>query len=260
MNILSESMKIINKHAALVVAGSDSCGGAGIQADMFVLNKLEVAGYTAITAITAQVPGNILGIWEVNASAVIMQIDSALETGEIEAIKTGMLTSSKVVEAVFFSIAKLKKKIPLIIDPVIYASDGTELIDNKGIALLKNKLLPLASLVTPNVNEAQILSGIDIRNDNDMINAAKNIISQGSKAVLITSGDLPGDPVDIFVSSREVIRYKKKRLKGQFHGSGCRLASAITAYVAKGYSIIKAVEKAEQVISKLLINNMCIMD
>ena len=251
-NNAGNSYSFPGEPAALVIAGSDSCGGAGLQADMTVLRSMGVDVFSAVTAVTAQSPQCVSGIWEMDAAAVTAQVDSSLESCRIKAVKTGMLCSARVVEAVIFCLEKPGRELPLIIDPVVFASDGTELLDKKGVDLLKNRLLPMASVIAPNAAEAGILTGCRIESEEDIVRAAKQLVKNGAQSALITTGDMPGDPEDVFVCGERVVKYRKKRISGSFHGSGCKLTSAITGFVCKGFQIEHAVEKAEEIISDLL--------
>jgi hydroxymethylpyrimidine/phosphomethylpyrimidine kinase len=235
------------KPRVLAVAGSDSGGGAGIQADIKTITMLGGYAMTAVTALTAQ---NTLGVEEVmlvEPRFVAQQMRVVLSDIGADAIKTGMLGSAKVVEAVAGICESLAAGVPLIVDPVMIAKGGASLLDKGAVDALILRLLPLASLVTPNVPEAEVLTGLKIRTHADMARAADAILGLGPSAVLMKGGHLEGDTlVDILrTADGEEHRFEGPRIASRStHGTGCTLASAIAAGVAEGLTLQGAVRRA----------------
>jgi hydroxymethylpyrimidine/phosphomethylpyrimidine kinase len=242
-----------NTPRVLVIAGSDSSGGAGIQADIKTITVLGGYATTAITALTAQ---NTKGVQEVLPVApvfVAAQMTAVLEDIGTDAIKTGMLATKGVVEAVA---ANLPTDIPVVIDPVMVATSGGSLLDPDGIGVLKEKLFPKATLVTPNIPEAEILTGQNIKNEEDMKTAGEALLKTGAKAILIKGGHGKGDEIlDLLVTEKGVHEFRHKRIKSpNTHGTGCTLSSAIALGLASGLDIKKAVEMAIDYVLKAIAN------
>ena len=232
-----------NHSAALSIAGSDSGGGAGIQADLKTFQRHGVFGTTVITAVTAQNTRGVSAVSLIKAQEVKAQLQSVLEGFPIKAIKTGMLPSAECIEAVRDGLTG--NPMPLVVDPVMVATSGDRLIDTAATQSLSRNLLPLASLITPNTVEAEILSGIPINGSTDMRKAAEKLLSLGCKAVLLKGGHLEGETVeDILLSPEGQQSFRHPRLPGRFHGTGCTLSAAICANLALGMELSKAVAKA----------------
>ena len=227
----------------LIIAGSDSSGGAGIQADIKTITTLGSYAMTAITAITAQNTTGVKSIVSIPPKEILNQILFTAKDIKPDAIKIGMLHSTKVIEAVINSL-KIIKVNKIVLDPVMIAKGGTKLIDEKAIKLLKNKLVKRATLVTPNIPEAEILTNTKIMNKEDMIFAAYKLIEMGSKNVLIKGGHLISATVqDIFVSKSEIKIFNSQRYNTKnTHGTGCTLSSAITTFLSCGKPIKKSCE------------------
>jgi len=227
----------------LIIAGSDSSGGAGIQADIKTVTALGSYAMTAITAITAQNTTGVKSIIPIPPKEISNQILFTAEDIKPDAIKIGMLHSNKVIDAVINSL-KIIKVNKIVLDPVMVAKGGTKLIDEKAIKLLKNKLVKRATLITPNIPEAEILTNMKITNKEDMIFAAYKLIEIGSKNVLIKGGHLTSSNVqDIFVSKSEIKIFKSRRYNTKnTHGTGCTLSSAITTFLSCGKPIKKSCE------------------
>ena len=234
-------MKIKSK--ILIIAGSDSSGGAGIQADIKTVTSLGSYAMTAITAVTSQNTTGVLSIIPIQASEISRQIEFTSKDIRPDTIKIGMLHSPPVINSVIKSLDKIKIK-KIILDPVMVAKGGTKLIDNKSIQILKNKLIKRVSLITPNIPEAEILSNIKIASVEDMIFAANKLINIGAKNVLIKGGHLNSKFVtDIFVNKNEIAKfYSKKFNTKNTHGTGCTLSSAIATYYGCGKSLKKSCE------------------
>lgn len=229
----------------LTIAGSDSCGGAGVQQDLKVFQACGVYGATAVTAVTAQNTRGVRRVFHVPAQFVSQQIDAVAEDLPVAAVKTGMLGRAQVVEAVAERIRR--RELPnLVVDPVIAAKDGTRLLSARGVEVLKRRLLPQALAVTPNVPEAQILSGVEITDEESLRAAARAIGNLGVRAVVIKGGHLPGDPVDTLYFEGEFHTFPGPRLEGSpVHGTGCLYASFLAAHVARGSTLPEACAAAK---------------
>ena len=240
----------------LIIAGSDSSGGAGIQADIKTVTALGSYAMTAITAITAQNTTGVKSIIPIPPKEISNQILFTAKDIKPDAIKIGMLHSNKVIDAVINSL-KIIKVNKIVLDPVMVAKGGTKLIDEKAIKLLKDKLVKRATLITPNIPEAEILTNIKITNKEDMIFAAYKLIEIGSKNVLIKGGHLTSSNVqDIFVSKSEIKIFKSRRYNTKnTHGTGCTLSSAITTFLSCGKPIKKSCELGIKYVSSGIKTN-----
>ena len=229
---------------ALSIAGSDCCGGAGIQADLKTFQSLGVYGAAALTAITAQ---NSRGVQQAEAlppDLVVAQVDAVYADLPVAAVKTGMLANAPVVEAVAAALGRWGAA-KVVVDPVVFAKDGTRLLDEAGTGRLLHALLPLALLVTPNAPEAQVLSGVAITGEAAARRACRRLAGYGPRYVLLKGGHLPGDPVDLLYDGRRYHRLTYPRLEGvPVHGTGCTLSAAIAAYLARGLDPAAAVAAA----------------
>jgi len=230
----------------LVVAGSDSGGGAGIQADIKAITALGAYATTAITALTAQDTLRVHGIHPVPPSFVRAQMVAVLSDIGADAIKTGMLGDAQTIEAVAGVLAAQNPKPPLVLDPVMIAKGGTRLLPEDALATLKRVLLPHASLLTPNVPEAEELAGMEIVDIASMHHAAEAMLTLGVPAVLLKGGHLPGDEVvDLLATEAGTQTFASPRIATRHtHGTGCTLASAIAAGLAQGLDLIDAVRRA----------------
>ena len=237
---------------ALTIAGSDSSGGAGIQADIKTMTANGVYAMSAITALTAQNTTGVYGILEVTPEFLANQLDCIFTDIRPDAVKTGMVSSSALIEVIAQKLTQYKAK-NLVIDPVMVATSGAKLISDEAIETLKGKLLGLATLITPNIPEAQVLSGMDIRTAEDMERAAKAIYEAYGCAVLCKGGHQLNDANDLLYSKEGARWYQGRRIANpNTHGTGCTLSSAIASNLAKGYSLDKAVERAKAYISGAL--------
>ena len=231
------------KSKILIIAGSDSSGGAGIQADIKTVTALGSYAMTAITAVTTQNTTGVKSIVSIPSKEILSQITFTANDIKPDAIKIGMLHSSRVIESVIKSLDIIKVK-KIILDPVMIAKGGAKLIDDKAIKLLKNELIKKVTLITPNIPEAEILTKTKIKSKGDMIFAASKLIASGAKNVLIKGGHLDSKIVqDIFVTKSDIkifnsFRYKTKNT----HGTGCSLSSAITTFLSCGKPIKKSCE------------------
>ena len=237
---------------ALTIAGSDSSGGAGIQADIKTMTANGVYAMSAITALTAQNTTGVYGILEVTPEFLANQLDCIFTDIRPDAVKTGMVSSSALIEVIAQKLTQYKAK-NLVIDPVMVATSGAKLISDEAIETLKGKLLGLATLITPNIPEAQVLSGMNIRTAEDMERAAKAIYEAYGCAVLCKGGHQLNDANDLLYSKEGARWYHGRRIANpNTHGTGCTLSSAIASNLAKGYSLDEAVERAKAYISGAL--------
>ena len=234
-------MKINSK--ILIIAGSDSSGGAGIQADIKSVTSLGSYAMTAITAVTAQNTKGIKSIIPIPSKEISNQIEFTSKDIKPDSVKIGMLHSTQVIKSVLKSINKLKLK-KIILDPVMVAKGGAKLIDDKAVLILKKKLIKKVDLVTPNIPEAEILTDLRIKSLLDMKDAAKVLLNLGAKNVLIKGGHLKTKNLrDIFVNKREVAIFTNKKIKTKnTHGTGCTLSSAIATYYGCGKTLKKSCE------------------
>jgi len=227
----------------LIIAGSDSSGGAGIQADIKTITALGSYAMTAITAITIQNTTGVNSIISINPKQIANQIIFTSKDIRPDAIKIGMLHSEKVIKAVISSLQKIKVS-KIVLDPVMVAKGGSRLIDNKAIKILKEKLFKNVFLVTPNIPEAEILTNTKINNVEDMIYAANKLINLGARNILIKGGHLKSKIMtDILVNKQEIKIFKsKKHITKNTHGTGCTLSSAIATYLSCGKLLKKSCE------------------
>lgn len=240
--------------AALTIAGSDSGGGAGIQADLKTFSSLGVYGTTVITAVTAQNLREVTAIQPVDPGIVEKQLLAVLDGFPVKAIKTGMLFSAEIIESVA-GILEQYPDLPLIIDPVITATSGSELLRKEAVKTLKKQLFPRGILITPNIAEAKILGDIDfkIENRNDLERVAKVLFEKLKVPVLLKGGHLRDSACDVFCDPDGTTAYHADLIPGvNNHGSGCTLSAAITAFLARGTGIREAVSLAKKYITGCL--------
>lgn len=234
---------------ALSIAGSDSCGGAGIQADIKTMMMNGVYAMSAITALTAQNTTGVRGIQEVAPAFLIDQIDAVFEDIFPDTVKIGMVSSAELIQAIASRLRHFKAK-NIVVDPVMAATSGSPLIKTDAVAMLMNALFPLAAVVTPNIPEGEILSGMSISCKEDMINAAKAIHEAHGCAVLLKGGHSVSDASNLLYINGEYRWFEGKRIDNpNTHGTGCTLSSAITSNLAKGFDLIQSVQRAKDYIS-----------
>jgi hydroxymethylpyrimidine kinase/phosphomethylpyrimidine kinase len=233
----------------LTIAGSDSGGGAGIQADLRTISALGAFGMSVITALTAQNTLGVQGIFEIPPEFVEKQFDSVLGDIGTDAAKTGMLSNSVILRAVAKKIREYHIE-KLVVDPVMYAKGGAPLLAREAGETLIKELLPLASIATPNIPEAEALADMPIRTVDDMKQAAKKIVSLGTRNVLIKGGHLEGPATDILYDGRNFHSFSSERIATRdTHGTGCTYASAIATGLAQGLSVVEAVERAKRYVT-----------
>ena len=245
------------KSKVLIIAGSDSSGGAGIQADIKTVTSLGSYAMTAITAITAQNTTGVKLIVGIKPNEISNQIEFTIKDIKPEAIKIGMLHSKQVILAVIKSLKKFKIK-KIILDPVMIAKGGTKLIDNVAINFIKNKLIKKTLLITPNIPEAEILTKTKINTTKDMIKAGKILIKLGAKNVLIKGGHLKSKEMNDILINKQIIKiFKNKKYSSKnTHGTGCTLSSAITVYLSCGKDLIKSCELGIKYVNEAIKSNL----
>jgi hydroxymethylpyrimidine/phosphomethylpyrimidine kinase len=244
---------------ALTIAGSDSGGGAGIQADVKTFAALGVHGTSVITCVTAQNPRRVYGIERCTPTIVRNQLEAVFDEIPPHAVKTGMLYSAKIIRTVADFFQNRKSPPPLIVDPVMLSTSGMRLLEREAVEVLTKKLLPMAALVTPNIYEAEILAGEKIRSVGDMRDAAGIIQRRFGCATLVKGGHLPDseEAVDIYHDGRSELALATLYIQGiQTHGTGCTFSSAIAAYVAQGLSLRSALKKAKRYITCAIENSV----
>ena len=240
---------------ALTVAGSDSGGGAGVQADLSTFAAMGVWGTCAITAITAQNPGEVVAIHALPATVVRAQIEAVCSFFQVGAVKTGMLWSGELIEAVADELTRLVPGVSLVVDPLMVATSGARLLrDDAGRALVE-RLIPAARLVTPNLWEAAILAEVEqISSPAEMEAAARTITERYGTPSLVKGGHLSGAPVDVLWDGTDLHRLVGSRIEGPTHGTGCRLSAAIAAGLARGMSLVDAVISGKEHVARVLLS------
>ena len=235
---------------ALTIAGSDSSAGAGIQADLKTFAAHGVFGVTAITAVTAQNTTGVMAVAPLAADLVTAQIEAVVSDLGVHAAKTGMLANAAIVEAVAAAVADLEVPF-LVVDPVMVATSGDTLLDDEGLLAIKKELVPRAHAVTPNIPEAEMLSGVAIRNEDDRREAAKRIFAFGPVYVVITGGHGSGDRlVDLVYDGEVFTDFAAERVEGRHtHGTGCSFSAALTAHLALGRRLPEAIPLAQEYVA-----------
>lgn len=233
----------------LTIAGSDSSGGAGIQADLKTFAAHNVYGMSAITAITAQNTQGVIGIENISTDIVEKQIDAIFQDIVPDAIKIGMVSSSEIIKSISKKLKEYNAR-NIVLDPVMVATSGSNLMESEASKALVKYLFPIADLITPNIDEAEALSKVKISNRSDMELAARTIGENSNIRVLVKGGHLKTSSDDILYDNGNVYWYKSERVDNKnTHGTGCTLSSAIAVNLAKGYNINKAIEKSKEYIT-----------
>ena len=233
----------------VTIAGSDSCGGAGIQADLKTFSALGTYGMSVITAITAQNTMGVLMVRDLDAEIVREQIKALFDDIEIHAVKIGMVSNIHIIDTIGDCLKNYDTH-PIILDPVMVSKSGCHLLRPESKDKLIDVLFPLADVVTPNLYEAEVITGTKIETIKEMEQAAVRIHQLGARYVVVKGGHLSGDAVDVLFNGKDFIHMKGKRIHTRnTHGTGCTFSSAITAYLARGYSITEAVYQAKEYIS-----------
>lgn len=235
----------------LSIAGSDPSGGAGIQADLKTFQKLGAYGMAVPAALTSQSSRGVSGTWPAPQQALFRQLEALLSDIRPDAVKTGMLLTKQAVKAVAKAAAVYRIR-NLVVDPVLRSSSGRMLLAPEAVRSMKKDLFPRALMITPNIPEAEVLTGMRIVNDEDMDFAAGKLMDMGPRYVLIKGGHRAGPATDTLYGGITVLSFSTERQKGEFHGTGCVLSSAIAVFIGRGYPVEKAVEKAKGFVEKML--------
>lgn len=244
------------KGRVLIVAGSDSGGGAGIQADLKTVTALGGYSGTAITVLTAQDTKTVAKIEPVSPDMVAWQMRMMLDDIGVDCIKTGMLYSTEIIEAVADVIDEKAMHIPLVVDPVLVAKSGDALLEEDALQALKARLILRASLITPNIPEAEALTGFSIKTRDDMVHAAEMMHTLGAPAVLLTGGHLSDNPVsDVLQTDDGVELFEAERIDSRHtHGTGCTLASAVATGIAQGLELRDAVRRGRAFVRRAIMS------
>lgn len=239
----------------LIIAGSDSGGGAGIQADIKTVTALGGYAATAITALTAQNTQGVFGVMDVPPDFIQSQIDLVLDDIGADVVKTGMLSKPDAIEVIARALERRSPALPLVVDPVMVAKGGHKLLDDAAHAALLNRLIPKAALVTPNIPEAEALTGMTIRDIDDMVSAGRALLALGPRAVLVKGGHLPGSwLVDVLIDASGIERFEGARLDTtSTHGTGCTMASAIATGLAQELPLKTAVARARHYVQLAIV-------
>lgn len=241
---------------ALTIAGSDSGGGAGIQADLKAFSANGVYGMSVITAVTAQNTMEVRSVQNIDSVIIKEQIEAVFDDLPVDAVKIGMLSSVEIIEVVAQTLKKYKPNF-IVVDPVMVSKGGHHLLQKDAIFSLKETIFPIATIITPNIPEAEVITNQKIQNEQDMEKACLSIYSLGVKAVLLKGGHLDGDPNDLFFDGFNFCWIKGKRIHTKnTHGTGCTLSSAITANLAKGLTLLEAVKNAKQYITTAIEHSL----
>ena len=236
---------------ALSIAGSDPSGGAGIQADLKTFHQHKVYGMAVITLLTVQNTRGVQAVYVMKPAQVIRQLEAVLEDISPKAAKVGALGNKQVIRAVARSARRFK--FPLVVDPVMISKHGMPLLDKAAVHIFKKELLPCATLVTPNLHEAAVLSGIKVCDLDTMEKAARIIAGFGPRSVLVKGGHLKGEAADLFYQEGRVRILKAPRVKTRHtHGTGCTYSAAITAELAKGQDLFSAITTAKRFITRAI--------
>ncbi len=246
---------------ALTIAGSDSSAGAGIQADLKTFSALGVYGLTAVTCVVAEIPGKVSRVERVSVRMVRDQVEVLAKNFQIGAIKTGLLCSAEIVSAVAKAIRGIEslrgRRIPLVIDPVMIASSGDRLLKPAAIDVYEDQLFPLATLITPNLDEAALLIGIKIKDREQMEKATKALASKYRAAILLKGGHLRGDnAIDLLFHKNKLTEFSARFVRGiATHGTGCTYSAAIAAGLASGLPLEKAIRRAKKFVTKSIVRH-----
>ncbi len=236
----------------MTIAGSDSGGGAGIQADLKTFAAFGVYGTSVITAVTAQNTVAVTGVHEVPVEMIAAQVQAVMTDLGADAVKTGMLSSSAIIETVAAEMGRLGVT-RLVVDPVMVAKSGDRLLREEAVDALRSTLLPLAAVVTPNVPEAEALTGMRVRSGEDARRAAGRILDMGARSVVVKGGHMPGDPVDLYYDGSRFLELPGRRVDTtSTHGTGCTFASAIAAGLALGHDLVDAVAGAKEYVTEAM--------
>lgn len=239
---------------ALSIAGSDPSGGAGIQADLKTFHQHKVYGMAVVTLLTVQNTRGVQAVYKMRPSQVVRQLEAVLTDLPPQAAKTGALGDGKILRAVARTLRK--RCFPVVVDPVMVSKHGAPLLDRDAVRIFIKELLPLTALVTPNLAEAQALSGVKVRDLESMEKAARILAGFGAQAVLIKGGHLPGKAIDLLLWEGKTCFLKAPRIRTEHtHGTGCTYSAAITAGLARGKNLKASVEQAKAFITRAIRTN-----
>ncbi len=236
----------------LTIAGSDPTGGAGIQADLKTISALGCYGLSAVTAVTSQRSTGVRGYVNMDPDALRSQINNLYSEFKISAVKTGMLGTVENLKIVSEILSRKNQK-NIVVDPIIFSGTGVRLIEEEAVHFYKYNLFPVATVITPNLQEASIFTGMKIKTVEDMIEACKKLAEFLPSAVVITGGHLAGDPVDVLLHRKKITLLPQKRINRKIHGAGCTFSSAIASLLALGRPLEEAVRSAQK------FTSLCIM-
>jgi len=228
----------------LTIAGSDPTGGAGIQADLKTITALGCYALSAVTAVTSQTSKGLKNYISMDPLALKSQLENLYKEFSISAVKIGMLARTENLRVITGILSKKNQK-KIVVDPIIFSGNRVKMIDIDGIRAYRNNLFPISTVVTPNIDEAGILTEMKIQTVEHMMDAAKKIAETGAEAVVVKGGHLAGDPVDVLYFRKRIFLLPQKRIKKTVHGAGCAFSSAIATYLARNLQIEEAVRKAQ---------------
>lgn len=239
--------------SALTIAGSDPTGGAGLQADIKVFRAFGVHGLSIASALTAQNTEGVISVFPVDKNFFAEQLNVLLKDITPDAVKTGMLYSKQLAGVVAETIRRYSLK-NLVIDPVTVSSSGVSLVDDGTLDAIREQLFPLAKVITPNIYEASVLTGISIEDVTQMEEAAKELRKMGPENVVITGGHLEGEALDLYYDGFSFFRMESAKKEGEYHGTGCVFSAAVTALLATGHSTLESVKKTKEFIDNAIKN------
>lgn len=242
----------------LSIAGSDCSGGAGIQADLKTFSAHGVFGMSAIVSVVAENTSRVLDIQDITPDMIGKQIDAVFEDIEVDAVKIGMLSQMACMEAVAGKIRQYRPQ-NIVVDPVMYAKNGSPLMDREAVGTLIKRVIPLADVLTPNIPEAEAIAGMEITTDADRKEAARKIYDMGAKAVVIKGGHASGNARDILFDGNQFLDFEARRIDTKnTHGTGCTFSSAIAANLAKGMSVQEAIKGAKEYVTTAIAHGLSI--
>ncbi|GFR34222.1 bifunctional hydroxymethylpyrimidine kinase/phosphomethylpyrimidine kinase [Thermobrachium celere] len=242
----------------LTIAGSDSCGGAGIQADLKTFSAHLVYGMSVITSVTAQNTQGVTDAYDLPVEVIEKQISAIFDDIKVDAVKIGMLSSSEIISIVANSL-KLHKAQNIVLDPVMISKSGFNLLKEDAVKTLINELIPICTIITPNIYEASLIVQMDIKDLEDMKIACKKIYDKGARYVLVKGGHLNDDAIDVLFDGQDYYQFKGSRIKTKnTHGTGCTLSSAIASNLALGFDIVESIRRSKNYIQNAIENSFSI--
>ena len=236
-------------YTALAIAGSDCSGGAGIQADLKTMSAHGVFGMSVLVAIVAENTSRVISVRDLDSDIIADQITAVFEDIKVDALKIGMLSCPETINVIYKKLLEYKPK-NIVVDPVMYAKNGAALMSEGSIAVLLKTIVPIATLITPNIPEAECIAQMKIKSREDMITACKKIHSLGVKNVLVKGGHYDGDAMDILYDGKEVYTFVTERINTKnTHGTGCTLSSSIASNLALGHSVYDSIKLAKEYVT-----------